>query len=566
MNKKTVLQHLLVILLFVVIAGLSVVPYWNRGTIYGQGDLLFHLNRLAGLTQGVQAHEIPYRYFNVLTNIGSASNFFYPFVYMLGWSGLFAVMHNPIHAFYLGEAIVMFVTLTVAYLAMNQYQSQRMRSIIFALLYGFASYRTYLAYDQFVFGEMLAFAFLPLGFVGLYNVFLGDARNWRALAAGLTLILYAHMLSTVLTLALFVIIVILLVLTRRLQLEKIRVLNFIKAVLMTVVMTSVIYLPFLYQNRQTTIITTVQGPISKMYDLGQSLVYSLNGLNQNIGLVGVLAIVIGAVQLWRRRFSRELAIWGIGVVLFIMASSIFPWRALSENVQALVQFPFRLLGLSSLFLLVYLSGELVRVFALPRQQVLTTLVVLLFSAGSYLAFTENLIYTRQHQQPLVTNQRFEATTALFETSFTATDKQLAALNKPGARHDYIGMLDYAPKNAWPVENYYSFLAHQTFLGNQQIKAKATYRLTSATFKVDAPRSGQLNVPILMYGNERVMLDGHRVTAKQTKRGSIGVHVTAGEHRLTVSYKTPKWIYQIWLLSAIGWLILFVTSWHRRKAK
>ncbi|KXU11412.1 hypothetical protein WEIDD23_00122 [Weissella sp. DD23] len=104
------------------------------------------------------------------------------------------------------------------------------------------------------------------------------------------------------------------------------------------------------------------------------------------------------------------------------------------------------------------------------------------------------------------------------------------------------------------------------MGNQSIKAKATYRLTSATFKVDAPQSGNLNVPILMYGNERVMLDGHRVTAKQTKRGSIGVHVTAGEHRLTVSYTTPKWIYQVWLLSAIGWVILFVTSWHRRKAK
>ena len=104
--------------LFAFLSFVAIVPFFAANRIFGQGDLLFHLNRILGIAEGLKQGELPYRVFNVLADTGSAVNFFYPFIYILGFSVLFNAINNVVMAFYIGEMILLFVTLIVEYQVM----------------------------------------------------------------------------------------------------------------------------------------------------------------------------------------------------------------------------------------------------------------------------------------------------------------------------------------------------------------------------------------------------------------------------------------------------------------
>ncbi|WP_373892418.1 hypothetical protein ACAW68_03905 [Weissella confusa] len=546
----------LIYVTFLVVTYVTIMPLKTANAIYGQGDLLFHLNRITGLAEGLKAGTIPYRMFDVLSNLGSAVNFFYPFVFMLGFAALFIVVPNLVTAFYIGEALMLLATLVVAYRVMMSFSSnQRGRSVLFAFLYAYAGYRNYLAFDQFVLGEALAYIFIPIALLGFYNVFLGDAKKWVPLTAGLALISYAHMLSTLLVLVLFVFLVLIMLIGRKIEFSKVRIFALLKAILLTLLLVSVIYVPFIYQMHQTEIITTIQQPVAFFGGLGENLQNSLDAKAQNIGPLGVLAVIIAFVQVFKKKWQLNVVFGMLGAGLFIMGTTIFPWRSLDLNVQYVIQFPYRLFGLASFFLAVYLSGALLEMLNTPRQRRWT---IVLFSAFSVLMTSSkiyDLMYARKDQAELVINDRFNAPDVQLETSFKANSNDLKLLNQ--SRHDYIGSVDYGPKDVWKTSYIHHVMAHEVWVDGKEHKAQDTYSLTNATFNIRLKKANQVDVPIFHYGNEIVKVDGKTVPAKLSQRGTTLVSVDKGTHEISVSYVTPKWLYLPWISALFGWLIVVV---------
>lgn len=556
--NKNFKQLISVYIVFLLLAIVSVIPFWHTGMIFGKGDLLFHLNRITGLADGINQHVLPYRFYNVLTNIGSTTNFFYPFFFFMGWAQLFNIFGNPVHAFYFGELLIQFATLVIAYHSIRLIKKDsHYQALVFAILYGFSMYRFYIGYDQFVLGELLAYTFLPLAFAGFYNVIFNDYKKWLALPIGLSLILYSHMLSAFLTLSIFFIIFIGAVIYKNKNFKKERIKVLFKSVILTLVLTAVIYLPFLYQFRLKSIKATDTSGISKESSLSQSIISAFDMTYANIGLLGLIAVVLVFIALFRKKYSMNTLVGGIGVMLFITSTTLFPWSLVPKALQMVVQFPYRLLGLTTLFLMYFLSTTLITIFKNKREMVILIPAITVMMFGLFITKAENTINERLNQPGLKMNNLFYNDDAHFETTFKADAQQLK--NLKDSRHDYIGIMDYAPIESWSVNNYYSIMTHDVFIDKQIKHPNFSYYVDHAVGTIYLDKNAKVDLPFLSYGNETIKVNNKLVKSYSTSRGTVGIDLPSGKATIYVGYKTPKWIYGLWIFTIISWLIIVITN-------
>ncbi len=549
--------------IFGLISVLSYIPIMRTHRVFGQGDLLFHLNRMLGLAEGLRHGQLNYRSFDVLSNIGSATNYFYPFVFTLVFAGLFVVLANHlVLAFYVGELILLFCTLMVAYWSMKSFAGNHKRAFIFAILWGFSGYRFYLALDQFVLGEAIAFVFLPLVFLGFYEVFFRNHKRWYLLGFGMTLLLYAHMLSVVLTTAIFVVIALSAMLTKRISGYKERIGALIRAISLFIILGAVVWVPLLYQFSMTKIQTTTKQSVLFMASLGENLVNALNGSYQNIGIFGVVAVVWALVLLFQKRYELNVLFGLIGVIIFILGTNIFPWYAIPFRLQALIQFPYRLFSYATLFLFVFLSKELADRYKQLQHYRLAMVTLMVFSVINFWGHSELLVANRQNNPVLNLKQDRAADSNHQESTFVADTAGLKTIL--GSRHDYIGMMDYAPINSWQPLNTASLLKQEVLFNHQAVDAKISYQSNQSMYQVTVNQAGWLDLPVLAYGNETVLLDGYQTTIKQSQRGSVAVYLESGQHIIQVSAPAPRWIYGLWIFVFIAWMIVLLRLWSRDK--
>lgn len=326
---------------------------------------------------------------------------------------------------------------------------------------------------------------------------------------------------------------------------------------MTLVLSAIIIVPMVYQARQTPILTTAGNQIAKQTGMGQTILDSLNLIGPNIGIVGLISVVSGAFQLSKRNFKWNLLIWLCGTALFFMSTTLFPWSSMPEVIQSLVQFPFRIRGFATFFLMLYLSEVLISIFREPKEMIITLFAVATLGSTLYFTVSEQVIHDRVNQNELSPNDNYYEKKVLFETKFKANATQLKELTS--SRHDYIGIMDYAPKESWPISHYYSIMTHESFVGGQSFRPKIKYLVNRVEVQANLNAANHVDLPFLMYGNEEVTVDGRTVNPKRTVRGTIGLNIPTGKHLISIGYATPKWIYSIWIFTGVIWVLIILKT-------
>ncbi|RRK09143.1 hypothetical protein D1831_14435, partial [Lactiplantibacillus garii] len=127
--------------------------------------------------------------------IGTANNYFYPYVYLWLWAFPYAIINDPVIAYYLNVFILMMATMGIAYICVNSFTKSRMQATLISVLFTTAPYHIFILSGQSVLGEALAFTFIPLFFLGLYNVIRGNVHKWWIIAIALALTTYAHLIT-----------------------------------------------------------------------------------------------------------------------------------------------------------------------------------------------------------------------------------------------------------------------------------------------------------------------------------------------------------------------------------
>lgn len=359
---------------------MSVIYIWSFAhlrIVFGSGDLMFQANRIEELYQdvihGVFVPRISAYTFN---QVGSGINFFYPWILLYPFVIFQLITRNPISAFYLGIFLETLVTLLLSYYAMRKYSTNRKRAIIFAISYTFANYRLYLVFNQNVLAESIAYTFLPLVLLGFYEIFYRNIKSWPILAIGMTMLLYSHMLTTALT-ALFMLVT--LVFTwKKISNKGLRLVAGVKAAILSFLLSAFYLVPF-FEQTVTNHLTASWVGLFLIKTPMETITSSINNEpTQVVGFLLIIVLIFGFFY-WKRANTADRYTYVSGIVLVVLTTTLFPWAKLLNTPVANLQFPYRLTGLATLMLTIYLSTVIIYLITCRISMVLVKSALLLYS-------------------------------------------------------------------------------------------------------------------------------------------------------------------------------------------
>jgi hypothetical protein len=558
--QRKFVKHYLAILLLFSMTAVSFFIFVHSKNIYASSDFLFHWNRINFLTESLRHFQLNYRSFNLFGQIGSAVNFFYPFESLIPFSVFQILVNNTVVAFYLGMHFYIFLTLLVAYFSFYAYRKSVFSALMFATLYGFASYHFAVSFNAFVMGEFLAYTFLPLVALGFYRIFFSENPNIWSLVIGITLVIYSHILSTVIVVFLLGIAFLFTLITKKMS--KFRFLALMRAVLVVVALTSVVWAPFLYELSQTRINSTIVTNVLYMQTVLSSVKESLLLGHHQYFVIGITGLVSIALALTRWHVKEVRYALMAGMTMFIVSTANFGWQEFPLAIQSLIQFPYRFTPYAMLFLSFAAAETSANwsnnfvILGLKWGMVFAPFVFWIVLASSHIGMKEN----DPNIQFPARNRPFPAKFLSYETEFKI-DKEHAK-DIFDRRQDFIGIRDYGPINSWRDGAAESIAAHVVSVNGQPYNSVVSrFPYNQAVFDFTQGVNGEVDIPILRYGNEVVEVDGKKIKTFTSSRGTIALDSRKSIKRVTVSYATPLWIYFDFAAILVIWIVLLFNFIH-----
>lgn len=257
MNNNFKFEKKLHVLAFVVLV-LSAVMTWMG---YGQ-DIEFHAQRLVAIAAEMKNGLGIYRiYTTVCEGYGYASPMFYGDIFMYPFAALVACGVSVGIAFRLFLASIMVAAYASMYCCVKSVKGKNV-AVVAAYLYAFSPILLEDIFIRYAVGEAMAFIFIPIVLLGYYRIVIEpkDERfDWIYLALGMSGLIFSHIISTVLTAILLVVLCFCNI--KWLWKDKKKVLKIVYAAILTVGITAYFTLPMLEQminskfyviNRQTS--------------------------------------------------------------------------------------------------------------------------------------------------------------------------------------------------------------------------------------------------------------------------------------------------------------------------
>lgn len=583
--KRGIYVNLAVVAMFIVVTILCTFYFFKAKLLMISGDGYFHFSQAEEIYQNLR-HGVPFTFIATHTfNSTGVGNFlFYPTFFLYPWA-ILRFFFSAITAYNLWYAGFLLGTFIIAYYCMWDYSRSITRSIFFALLYGLAPYHLYTGNYNFVLGEYIMYAFLPIAFLGFYHVFKGEYRKWPLLAIGMTLILYSHLLSVYMTVGMFIVILVGGLFGSWKWYKKERVIALVKSVILTLLLSMWFFVPFLTDFIGGGVVP----PEKKLIfypSLSQSIISSLttSGViwGRTIGLLGVITIVIG--WYFVRSSVKEKIVYSLGILTFIASTAIIPYAKIELikplfEILGLIQLPCRFLNFTSLFLAI--TGSLIITKFIQEAKYtcgkigisLGTMILIL---GYFTSINVVSLNTKAHRNNLLK----PCATVLVDWSKNAN----VVVNNKNYNNIFtyppqFGSTDYYLKSACNIHSHYLYKdnispaditdrmifieQHVAFINGRKKVINPTIGPNKLTYRVNLKRTATVDLPVIAYHNTLAYDNGRQINKHISKRGTVSVRLRKGKHLITAQYVPNKLYFVAMFIAAITWVALLVTLIIRR---
>lgn len=355
--KKKRITTFAQIIFFIALSIWFVYPLQKNGVIYFGDDMEFHVNRILELVSNLKRGNVyPYIYTYTFDKIGYPLGMFYPWITLLPFALFSVIVKNTVTGIYVGFAFYTFLTLVFMYTCVRKMNKSKFQANIAAVLYAFCTYRTIDAFSRFALGEFLGMVFLPLCLYGMYAILFGNKNDWPFLGFGMSFTLLSHVLSTfIFILALFSIFIIFIWFVEN---KYNTFISLFKSSLLAIVSSAIFLFPFVEQatfqkfSRPAPMdITSTANYMDQIVlaSLRNSVLRSTSGTVYGIGIVLLAVIIVGIVFFEKFDLTSKI-IYLLGIISFVITSTIFPWNLFRNTPVSVIQFPMRILVLTSVFL------------------------------------------------------------------------------------------------------------------------------------------------------------------------------------------------------------------------
>jgi Predicted integral membrane protein len=520
--------------------------FYKRDFVWTGDDIYYQFQRIMGLstnfTDGLLASNLSVMNFG---KIGYGVNIFYPWLTLIPFKLIFQFTNNWISAYYLGLLFYFFVSFLISHYSMKKFSGSTKVAMMFSIIYNLSIYRLIDLFTRGAVAEYLATIFLPLCFLGFYEIFFGDGKQWKPLAIGMSLVIFSHVLSTFMCVIIFTLLLIFF--SPKLKLTKERLLNFVKAVITTVGATLIFTIPFLMEELfQKYGVPDKQ--ILKGQDLGKLLSESLINNSRkvvennlyNVGLTMLIAIVLGLI-IFRKFDFKYKAIYVIFVASLLLTTELVPWHIFQNTPIEVIQFPYRFLMFTTLFGSVILAQALNVIFSgqMTKQFPIVLGVLTIINGGlwmqsvNYGASGEVLASPKSYISQKMINDN-----AIPDSYLT----------------QYIPVVGLSKAD--------TVIQHQLFVNDQQsIQIPAVKGHTNEFYLDNIKKGDKIDLPYVRYKYTKANFNGHKVSISLSKRGSVQVIApkTAKKVVIQLSYGNRKLFAGAAILSALTWIYLLFSK-------
>ncbi|MDF4186386.1 hypothetical protein [Ligilactobacillus salivarius] len=567
---KKIKINISIVLLFGIVTTLMTVTFIKLGTIVLNSDGSFHFSRLEELYDNFRSGNMTFIASHTFNNTGVGTFLFYPSILLYPWV-ILRLVFSPVTAFYVWYGLMLFITMCIAYYSMWLFDKDRIRAVLFGILYAVFPYHVHLGVVHTVVGEFLAYTFIPLFFVGLYYC-LTNIEKWYLLGIGWVLILYSHIISAYITILCAVIISAIYMFIDPSSIKKV-VINLSKNIVLVILLSSFILVPFITDFINAGINSPNSSAFGFLDTLQNIFGISLTNTadsNKSIGILALFTTMTGWYFV-RGNEAKEKVVYGLGVFFLLCTSTVVPWQLFNNTVVGkilgVIQFPYRLNTYVGFFLMVTFSlivSKFIHSIANKKTKMLVgTGIIVFFIISYYGSLTGLLVKVHTLQGNLLRNN--------VETAKVIPNDAIIRNSNYNNIFDYsilYGETDYYPKMAFdnledrnvsveinPKIN--SILLHKVIMGNKgKIETpKATANRIEYSVKVN--KKEKIDVPVLAYKRTKVMLNGRNVNYTVSPRGTVMVDGNKGNNKISVTYQPSKLLYVGIIVATITWLGLFV---------
>lgn len=542
---------------FSILVLLTLFTMWCNGpsSSYSGFDFFFHFRRLDVLIDALRHGSYPvYIDYANAEGYGYFIKGFYPDLILVPFAfiGIFTSTYFAydvmVFAMTVLCGVLMYHTVRVIF-------KSRYAAAVSSLLYTFAVYRLYDFYQRGALSEGLSFTFLPIIFLGLYYIVKGDYRKWYVLAIGYSLLIYTHVIASVL---MFVTLLILIIIyCKSLIREPKGIAYLVLAGVVTVIITSYYIFPTLEQLGSNSFYLDARTPGGGAGYGKVDFDILLWGFVSGIAYPKILWTGVGiilTVLIFLRFFVKghktdRLRAVDIGVVigiLFIIATSrIFPWGRFPFNILSFIQYPWRLYEFVTFFFAIA-GGYYLSLLLIKNRQRMAAFAVIVVAT---------LITTYIH------SENFKILFPKNIEGNVATSEQPAF----GNRYHTIGG-EYFPARLPNIE-YIRDRGEIAETGNEDTKVtdlKRERNVTSLHISVNSPDT--VILPLIYYYGYVVTLNGEKVYFEESDNGLIAVPVDrSGEIKVWYAGTTMQKVSFYISMIAILALIVFII-WEKNKSK
>lgn len=535
------MQHCL---FFVVLILLSAAMVYLYSPFCPGHDSYFHFRRMEALMDGLNNPYLIYLDYTAIEGYGYFTKAFYPDFLLIP----FAWLGNVVGVDTALQSILFVMTVLCGiftYISVNRIYKNRYAAAVSALLYTFCLYRLLDIYHRGALGEAMSFTFIPLAFLGLYEIMKGDYKKWYIFTIAFSLLLFTHAIASLLMFITAVIIM--LIYYKSFVRQPKRLLYLFLSGVVTLPIISYYLLPMLEQMAsntfyyQTASLTSLSENRLSNYSIIKGFfngfVYPMQAFTPGVGLILTCGI---ALRLFVYKKSAELKSVDMGVCIglfFIFATSFFfPWEVFPFSKLEIIQMPWRLLQFTSYFFAVaggyYLSQigiSKTRLFVAASIMIIVTTVMMVNDSKLYHDTRCSLGIEREY---------------------------LAENN-----YHLIG-LEYLPSKIpsleYMVERGQKVIADT---GSQIADAKRDKNITY--FDVNTDRATVLELPLVYYKGYKAELNGQETSVSESENGLVQISVDK-PGRVEVYYAgttVQKVSFVLTILSIIG-LIVFIVLQNR----
>ncbi|WP_338215735.1 hypothetical protein [Companilactobacillus muriivasis] len=538
LNRKS--KVLIILLGYLFIAGIMYLTFQSKSIWYGD-DVYYQFQRIQGISKSLKEGLLPSISTINFGEIGYAVNIFYPWITLLPFGIVSLFNSNPISAFYTALFIYFLASLLISHYSMYEFSGSHFQALIFTLIYDFSTYRLIDLLSRAALAEYIATIFLPLCFLGFYETFFRNYHKWYLFVLGFGAIVLTHVLTTFMTILIFI--AFLLLNFMKIKPLKEHAIALIKAVFTTILITSIYTGPFileeLFQKFPKPDPQILQGlELTKFLKVTMQSNASrfVEGNLYNPGLIVLVILIVGAIYFVKFN-SLNKKIYLMGLALFLISTSLFPWSILQNTPISVIQYPYRLLIFATLFAAVsgsLMITELVRQCDIKMQWGVAALCGILMMGiwlSSFKSATNHTMISDPH--------------GVIDT---------AMINEDRIPDSYLNQ--YVPKETL---NYLSSVTeHQMYINNKVVKAVPHDDRDTAVLKINKLQKGDdINLPIIRYRLTRVSVNGRPVPFWTSTRGTIEFKVkqSSRSNRIVVSYGSGKLYAGLICLTILGFLII-----------